>query len=64
MSDFPSQPMTETRDDATAQGFRLAWRWVPVAAAVVIGSFIAIAALGGYFWEQIEAANAFRRIMG
>jgi hypothetical protein len=58
-----TQPMTETRDDAFTQGFRLAWRWVPVAAAVVVGSFIAIAALG-YFWEQIEAANAFRRIMG
>jgi hypothetical protein len=55
--------MTETRDDAIAQGFRLAWRWVPVAAAVVIGSFIAIAALG-YWWERVEAANAFRRIMG
>jgi hypothetical protein len=53
-----------TRDDAIAYGFRLAWRWVPVAAAVAIGSFIAIAALGGYFWEQVEAANAFRRIMG
>jgi hypothetical protein len=53
-----------TRDDAIAHGFRLAWRWVPVATAVVVGSFIAIAALGGYFWEQIEAASAFRRIMG
>jgi hypothetical protein len=63
MSDFPSQTMTETRDDAIAYGFRLAWRWVPVAAAVVVGSFIAIAALG-YWWEQVEAANAFRRIMG
>jgi hypothetical protein len=52
-----------TRDDVTAHGFRLAWRWVPVATAVVVGSFIAIAALGGYFWEQIEAANAFRREM-
>jgi hypothetical protein len=50
-------------DDAFAYGFRLAWRWVPVATAVVIVGFIAIAALG-YFWEQIEAANAFRRIMG
>jgi hypothetical protein len=52
-----------TRDDAIAHGFRLAWRWVPVATAIVVGSFIAIAALG-YFWEQIEAANAFRRIVG
>jgi hypothetical protein len=56
--------MTETRDDGIAYGFRLAWRWVPVATAVVIVGFIAIAALGGYFWEQIEAANAFRRIVG
>jgi NO-binding membrane sensor protein with MHYT domain len=52
-----------TRDDAIAYGFRLAWRWVPVSAAVVIGSFIAIAALGNFF-DQIEAANAFRRIAG
>jgi hypothetical protein len=51
-----------TRDDAFAHGFRLAWRWVPVATAVVVG-FLAAGALG-YFWEQIEATNAFRRIMG
>jgi hypothetical protein len=51
-----------TRDDAIAQGFRLAWRWVPVAAAVVVG-FLAAGALG-YFWEQVEAANVSRRIMG
>jgi hypothetical protein len=51
-----------TRDDAISHGFRLAWRWVPVATAVVVGSVIAIAALGGYFWEQVEAANVFRRM--
>lgn len=51
-----------TRDDAIAQGLRLAWRWLPVPMAVVIGSFIAIAALGN-FAEQIGAANAFRRIV-
>jgi hypothetical protein len=52
-----------SRDDAIAHGFRLAWRWVPISALVVVLGFIAIAALG-YWWEQIEAANAFRRIMG
>jgi hypothetical protein len=62
MSDSRSQPMTETRDDAIAQGFRLAWRWAPVATAVVVG-FLAAGALG-YFWEQVEAANVFRRIVG
>ena len=51
-----------TRDDATAYGFRLAWRWIPVSTAVAVGSFLAIAALG-YWLEQIEAANAFRRIV-
>jgi hypothetical protein len=49
-----------SRDEAFAQGFRLAWRWCPIAAAVAVGSFLAIAALG-YFWEQVEIANAIQR---
>jgi hypothetical protein len=52
-----------TRDDAIAHGFRLAWRGVPLAVIVVVLGFLAAGALG-YFWEQIEAANVFRRIMG
>ncbi len=49
-----------TRDEAFAQGFRLAWRWCPVTALVAIGSFMAMAAIG-YWWEQIEIANAIQR---
>lgn len=51
-----------SRDEAFAQGFRLAWRWCPVSVAVVIGSFMAIAAIG-YFWEQVEIANAVQRVV-
>jgi hypothetical protein len=52
-----------TRDDAIAYGFRLAWKGVPLAMVAVVVGFLSISALGNFF-DQIEAANAFRRIAG
>jgi hypothetical protein len=49
------------RDDAIAYGFRLAWRNVPMAVIFIVLGFLAAGALG-YFWEQVEAANVFRRM--
>lgn len=52
-----------TRDDAIAYGFRLAWKCIPLAMVAVVLGFLSVSALGNLA-EQIEAANAFRRIAG
>jgi len=49
-----------TRDEAFAQGFRLAWRYCYLTTLVTIGSLLALTALGR-FWEQVEIANAVQR---
>jgi hypothetical protein len=47
-------------DDGIAWGFRLAWRYCWLSAAVAVGSLLAIGAINSW-WEQIEIANAVQR---
>ena len=42
-----------SRDEAFAQGFRLAWRNVPLAMLVVVLGFLAASAIG-FCWELLE----------
>jgi LPS O-antigen subunit length determinant protein (WzzB/FepE family) len=49
-----------TRDEAFAQGFRLAWRNIWLIALTFVLAFAAMSAIG-YFAEQIEIADAIQR---
>lgn len=49
-----------TRDEAFAQGWRLAWRNIWIIALTFVLGFACICALG-YFAEQVEIANAIQR---
>ena len=42
-----------SRDEAFAQGFRLAWRNVPLTMIVIVLSFLAASAIG-FCWELLE----------
>jgi len=51
-----------SRDEAFAQGFRLAWRNIHLIILAFVLGFACVSALGS-FWEQIEIANAIQRAM-
>lgn len=51
-----------SRDEAFAQGFRLAWHYCWISMSVAVGSLLAIGAINSW-WEQIEIANAVQRVV-